>query len=447
MRHVALAISIILMTSALPVSAESLEQVLVDAYRQNPSLLAKQAELRATDEGLAEAMSFYRPRLSADAELGARSTDGDVSGVDRSENLAPRGVGVTITQPLFRGGRTMAGTALAQANILAGQADLKNTEQSTLLDAVGVYMDVLRDRAVVDLNQNNQRVLQRQLEATQDRFAVGELTRTDVAQSESRFERAKAGVITAQGQLLTSNARFARVVGRAPDAVLEAPPALPNLPADREQAVVTAKNNNPALLAAKFRHTAAQESIALTRGEELPEINLEGAASSRWDTTRDGDQVDDVSVLARLNFPFYQGGAVMARSRAAKQTASQRELETMATERLVAEQAGRAFDDWQTARANIDALNASLRAAEVALDGVRQEQEVGSRTILDVLDAEQELLDTKVSLVRAQRDQVVAAYGLQAAVGQLSAADLKLPVPYYDPSRHLDDTQYRWLGY
>jgi outer membrane protein len=447
MRKLAFSISMLAFMVAASARAETLDQALVDAYKQNPTLLAKQAELRATDESLAQAMSGYRPILSVDADAGRRKTDGDTSGVSRSETLNPRTAAVTVTQPVFRGGRTVAATGLANANIKAGQAELWDTEQATLLDAVTAYMDVMRDRAVVDLNLNNQRVLQRQLEATRDRFSVGELTRTDVAQSESRMERAKAGVITAQGQLATSQARFARIIGRAPSDVMEPPPALSDLPATREDAITAAKAVNPQYIAAQFRMQSAKQQVDLTRGEELPEINLQGQAASRWDSSRDGDQVDDVSVLAQLSFPFYQGGAVMARTRAAKQTASQRQLEVAAAERNVSEQAGRSFDDLQTARANIEAFNASLRAAEVALDGVRQEQEVGSRTILDVLDAEQELLDTKVSLVRAQRDQVVAAYTVLSAIGKLTAADLKLPVDLYNPDIHLRDTKYRWIGY
>lgn len=445
-------IMVLMVSYAANTAAENLDMALIDAYRQNPTLLAKQAELRAIDESLAEAMSGYRPSLRLDADTGYNRVESQ-SGItspgfgDRTENLRPRSAGVTLTQPLFRGGRTMAATNQANFNIQAGQADLWKTEQSVLLDAVTAYVDVWRDRAVVELNINNQKVLQRQLDAVQDRFAVGELTRTDVAQAESRLERARAGVITAQGNLLSSQTRFQRVVGRLPAETMQAVEILPDLPATRDDAVAAARQNNPLGLFAKFRHQAAKEAVDLVRGEELPEINLQGSANTRYDSSRRDDQSDDMSVLAQLSFPLYQGGAVMARSRAAKQTASQRQLETMAAEREVSELAGQNFDAYQTARANIEAFQASLRAAEIALDGVRQEQEVGSRTVLDVLDAEQELLDTKVNLLAAERDKTVAVYALYSSLGRLTAAQLRLPVEIYKPENHYEDTKYRWIGY
>ncbi len=431
---------------ALPARGEELQQALSDAYRMNPALAAKRAELRAIDEGLALALSGYRPSIGFDADLGAATThrDGAAGG---SESLNPRGAGITITQPLFRGFRTSAAVERAGHDIDAGIADLISTEQNILASAVEAYMDVLRDRAVLELTRNNQLVLQRQLDAIQDRFSIGEVTRTDIALGESRLERAKAAAISASGQLAASESRFFRIIGRAPDASLQTPPPWANLPESRDAAIELARQNNPSVLAAKAREKSAETQIGEIRGEELPEINLEGSASSDWNRSTDGDKVEEASLMARLNFPFYQGGGVMARTRAAKQTASQRRLEGDNVLRLATETASRAFDDLQTARANIGALQSTVLASEIALQGVREEQNVGSRTVIDVLDAEQELLDAQVGLVRARRDEVVSSYALLAAIGRLTAQAIALPVPVYDPSVHRNEIKGRWIGY
>ncbi len=428
--------------------AAGMFDALTDAYKQNPDLLAKRAQLRSIDESLAEALSGYRPSVSVDGEAGIAKTDssgGTFTAGD--ETLSPRAAAVTVKQPLFRGGRTLAASNQAEFDIKSGQADLMQTEQQVLLDAVTAYMDVLRDRSVVELNVGNKNVLDRQLKATEDRFSVGELSRTDIAQAESRLERAKAGLISAQGLLAASQTKFLKIIGYAPPSTMDDPPKILNLPSSRDEAIELAGKNNPQLLSAMFREKSAQEIVDKIRGEELPEVNLVGSASSSWEQVREGDQTDSASALVQLSFPFYQGGAVMARTRAAGETANQRRLEFVSAQRAVVDIAGRAWDDVATARANIDAFNAAIKAAEVALDGVRQEQDVGSRTVLDVLDAEQELLDAKVNLVRASRDHVVASYALLAAVGRLNAKDLNLGVEIYDPIAHYKSAKKTWFGY
>lgn len=435
---------------AMPISAhaETLADALADAYKQNPDLLAKRASLRATDEGVAAALSGYRPTVEISGSAGHSQIHTDTnSGTDKTRDLNPRGAELSVTQPVFRGFRTTAAVARAENDVLAEQSELRGTEQTVLLDAATAYMDVVRDRAVLELNKNNQKVLERQLKATRDRFEVGELTKTDVAQAESRMERARAAVITAEGVLASSQTKFQKVVGRMPSADLTAPDIWPNLPSSRAEALTLAEKQNPSVLAADYREKSARHAVDEVRGEELPEVKLRGSAASDWNKTSSGDQVDSLSVLAELSIPFYQGGAVMARTRAAQQTQNQYLLLRDSAVRSAAQLAGTAFDDLSTARANIDAYNAAIKAAEVALNGVRQEQEVGSRTILDVLDAEQELLDSQSNLVRAKRDEIVAAYNLLAAVGQLTAESMKLPVEFYDPERHLKNSKTKWYGY
>ncbi|TAH33056.1 MAG: type I secretion protein TolC [Alphaproteobacteria bacterium] len=444
--HLLLGIGLILPVSA---HAETLQEAMLDAYKQNPTLQAKRVELRAVDETLAEALSGYRPTVSLDANAGISKSDSNSSSLTSSndDTLTPRAAALTVVQPLFRGGRTVAATNRAEFDIQSTRAELHQTEQQILLSAVAAYMDVLHDRAVVELNQNNQNVLERQLKATEDRFTVGELSRTDVSQAESRVERAKAGVITAQGQVATSQARYERIVGHLPGPEINHPVALTGLPASRQEAIEQAEKNNPQIQSAIFREKSAKESVDEIRGLELPEVSLTGSVSSSWEQFRDGDQTDESSALVQLSFPFYQGGAVMARTRAAGEVANQRRLQLTEANRAVAELAGSAWDDLATARANIEAYQASIKAAEIALEGVKQEQEVGSRTVLDVLDAEQELLDARVSLVLAQRNEVIASYALLAAVGRLTAQDLKLTDEIYDPMQHYKNTRTRWFGY
>ena len=429
---------------ARPAMAETLAEALADAYRQNPDLLAKRAELRAIDESLPAARSGYFPKLSIDGSAGlsrvdssgfASSSSSSFS-IDGNRRLNPKNAEISVTQPIYRGGRTVAATARARSDILAGQNDLAKTEQAVLLDAVTAFMDVLRDRAVLELNQNNEKVLKRQLDATTDRFNVGELSRTDVAQSESRAARATAGVVTAQGQLAVSETRFLKIIGRLPVGDMVVPDPATGLPGTRDDALSMAVANNPAIAAARMQQQSAAFAVDEVSGRELPELNLKGAASTARERSRERDQQDSYSLLAQLSFPFYQGGAVAAETRQAREIASQKQLQILSATRQVTEQAAQAWDDWNTAKANIDAYNAAIKSAETALTGVREEQQVGSRSVLDLLDAEQELLDAKVSLVRARRDGIVASYAILSAIGKLNAADLKLAVDIYNPLQH-----------
>lgn len=423
-------------------AAQTLIDVLGEAYTNNPRLQSERARLRATDEQLPQALSNWRPQVVVDGSAGKQLSQRD-PGVNT--NTGPRSVGVRLTQPLFRGFRTVAETRRARNRIAAERGSLLSTEQFVLEDVVNAFSDVVRDRAVLELNRGNEAVVARNLEATQDRFRVGELTRTDVSQAEARLARASADRIRAEGNLEVSRAAFKNVVGFEAGSLIAAD--VPGgLPLTKDTAREAARTNNPSVITAEFFERAARDDIDLVTGELYPTLDLNGSANTATDVAGRNVDSDNQSITANLTVPLYQSGDVFSRVRAAKQTAS-RLLQDLAQARRDAENDGSdAFDNLDTARAQSRAFQAEVDAQTIALEGVNQEQRVGSRTVLDVLDAEQELLDAQVNLVRAQRDTIVAAYDLLSAVGALTAKDLGLPVELYDFAENFDAVRNRFFG-
>ena len=433
--------------SAGPAAAQSFIDALVQAYSTNPRLETERARLRATDEQLPQALSNWRPVVISNGFVGAQRTESNpANGTSTTTNQTPRGADLTVSQPVFRGFRTQAETRRANDNIAAGRAVLLATEQDVLFDAVEAYANVLRERAVLDLTINNERVLARQLEATQDRFDVGELTRTDVAQAESRVSRATSDRIGAENDLATSEAQFKNIVGLAPGELEIPAPPDELLPVSLADAIDMAVANNPDVIGAEFRERSARNDIDLVRGELLPQVTLDGLLSVDDDSSLvDGDR-NRASITANLRVPLYQSGSVYSRVREAKQVASQRMLELADQLRETERAATDTWENLQGSRASVVSFLEEVRAQEIALEGVREEQRVGARTILDVLDAEQELLDARVGLVQAQRDALVDSYDVLSAVGRLTAEDLKLPVEIYDFSRNLDAVRNKLFG-
>lgn len=432
------------LTAGLPVRAQTLEEALIQTYQTNPTLSAARAQLRATNERVPQALSGWRPLIEATGSAG-KAIDDDVRPNPGSEGRSPASADLTITQPLYRGGRTVAGTERAENEVLAQRSRLAITEQDVLLSAVTAYADVWRDQSVLQLNLNNEQVLTRQLEATRDRFDVGELTRTDVAQSESRLSSAIADRIGAQGNLSSSRATFENVIGFFPGE-LEQPPVPQRLPESQQAIVDLAESANPAVLASSFDELAALRSVREVAGELLPSVELQGSVGYQHERTSRTSEGSSAEVLAVVRVPLYQQGSVSSRVREAKQVASQRRLQVREAIRQARDDAISAWESLQTARAQIAALQESVRANAIALEGVRQENAVGARTILDVLDAEQELLDAQVGLVSAQRDEVVAAYSVLSAIGRMTAADLGLGTEIYDPEADYREVREKWFG-
>jgi len=444
----AAALSALLLVS--PASAESLTDALAAAYQSNPDLLSARAQQRATDEQVPQALSGWLPTVTAQGSYGAaRKRFATTSGAAlATTHTRPLTGAVTLDQNIFASGRTVASTNAAEYTVAAGRDVLLNAEQQTLLNAVTAYMDVIAGEGVVELTKNNVDVLTRQLAATKDRFRVGELTRTDVAQSEARLSGSRTALAQAEAQLTAARSAYAKVIGHAPG-TLEKPATNNLVPQSEEQAREAALASNPVIQAARNTEKARRSAVSVAKTALLPSIDLQAQYSYGRETTT-GIRIhhgDESSVVGVLTIPLFQGGAEYSKIREAKELHSQSMIEIAVAERAVSESVANAWEAVRSARASINSSEEQVKANEIALEGVKQEEEVGSQTTLDVLNAEQELLNARVTLVSAQRNLAVADYGLLASTGQLTAKSLKLPVKYYDPKDNYDDVHYKFIGY
>lgn len=436
---VALAGSVSLLAVPATAHAQSLEDTLTTAYNSNPSLQAERARLRATEEGEVQARSARLPNVSADASISRQHTESQstfvIGGTPVASNSesdsTPKNYSLSASQSIYRGGRTDGAIDQASALVMAGREGLRAVEQTVLVDAVTAFMDVRRDQEVVSIRRNNVDVLAQQLQAARDRFEVGEITRTDVAQAEARLSGAQAQLSAAQAQLAASRAAYQRVTGEPP-ATLEEPPALPPLPDALADAAEFAFNNSPQLLAAQYSEEAARHAIRVARGALRPEVSIQATASASRDSSFSGDERDSTSVVGRVSMPIFTGGLNRSRVRAAVAQEEQARHQVREARRVVTEGVTNAWSGYVTSLAVIESSQQAVRANEIALEGVQQEAFVGIRTTLDVLNAEQELLDSRLTLVTAERDSYVAGYRLLQAMGLLSAEGLGLDVQPYE---------------
>lgn len=428
-------------------SAETLRQALLSAYKWNPQLDAQRAALRATDESVPQARSNYRPSLtfSADASVQQNNTSPDTVGEGRSY---PGSYTFTLNQQIFRGFRTRNAVNAAEANVRAGRETLRSVEQTVLLSAVTAYMNVVRDTAVVRLRENNVRVLSRNLKATQDRFSVGEVTRTDVAQSRARRAGAVSDLDLARANLKTSRANYERVIGHVPRRLRS--PSLPGrlLPKTLKVATIRAERENPSIVSALYLEQAARYNVNEIAGELLPTVDVDATYSNAYagGGATSFAQTETGTVTGRLTVPLYQRGAVSSRVRQAKHTHVQRMQEVEDNRTQARESAIAAWSQLNASRAQLRSANSQVQANRIALSGVREEEKVGQRTLLDVLDAEQELLDSQVELVTTQRDLIVNGYTLISSTGRLTAQDISLSGKIYDPEAHYHKIRRKWFG-
>jgi TolC family type I secretion outer membrane protein len=423
--------------------AQSLEQALVSAYLTNPQLEAQRAALRATDELVPEALSGWRPTVQA--EGAAIYNDADRSGLDESETFTTLQSSLAVDQELYSGGETVANTRRAERLVRVERARLVVVEQDVLLQAVTVYTDLLAARAVLDFANQNEERLRRQLQATRDRFEVGEVTRTDVAQADARLSGSISDRIDAEGAVATAIAGYRRVINQEP-AGLVVPPPLSLLPASEDEAQLLAEDLNPNIAAAQYNLAAARADVDVAESALLPTLSVRGELAYARDPTEVLDWRRDASIGANLSVPLYQGGGEYARVRQTKQTVRQRRDDLEDTLRAVRDEVTAAWEALVTATSRIESIAAQVRANEIAVEGSRQEALVGQRTTLDVLDQESDLFQSQVDLVAARRDQIVASYRLKAAVGQLTAAGIELPVQPYDSEAYYDGARNRWIG-
>jgi len=436
MRGRLLAAGVAAMAMAAAADAQTLRDALLKTYATNPTIMAQRAQLRGLDEGVAIARAGRRPQISGTAGVNQNLLR---TGGGNGRNL---NAGIDISYPIFEGGRSRNQVAAANERVLAGRASLRATEGDVFTEAVGAYMDVIRDRSIVSLNRNQVRVLETNLQATRDRFEVGDLTRTDVAQSEARLALARSTLATAEGRLEGSEENFRRVIGELPDE-LQPPPALPLMPRTPEQAVDIALANNSDLIAIAAQIRAAGRDISVARADRLPTVsgvsqsgytNYLGTADEQFGGTGNRNSITNSAIGVQARIPIYQGGIVSGRVRQAQAFQSQLLERGIETERLVVANTRAAFASYQASLEAIESNEVAVAANTLALEGTRAEQTVGTRNVLDVLNAEQELLNSQVALVTARRDAYVAGFALLNAMGRAEAEDLNLDGgALYDP--------------
>ena len=451
----AAASSVLALATTMPAQAATLREALVDVYRGNPTLTGARAGQRVIDENVPIAKSGGLPQVGSSAsysEFVLRGINGSFSPARALSG------GVNLNVPLYQGGAVRNSIRAADARVDAGRAQLRSTEANIFVQAVGAYMDVIRDLAIVELNRGNVRVLQTNVRASNDRFEVGDLTRTDVAQSEARLRIAESQLQSALAQLDSSRESYLRLVGVIPEA-LEPPPPLPAFPTTADAAADVAIENNPDLLAVRAAARAANNDIGVARASRLPTLSAvasgnyldyvgsrPGTVVSTDPSTGAGSGVGVVVQSARqsqitstvglqASLPLFQGGLPAARIRQAQARSSQAIEQIALVERSVIADSRATYSLYAAALGVIASSEGAVAANELALEGVRAENSVGTRNVLDVLNAEQELLNSRVQLVTARRDAYVAGFALLAALGRAEARDLGLDGgPLYDPA-------------
>ncbi len=444
------------------VSAQSLQSALVQAYQTNPQLNAQRALARVADEAVPQALSGYRPRLSVTASAAdqfsstsSRSTD-VIPGTNRavpvgppvtlSGEFTPYALGATATQTLFNGFQTANRTRLAEGQVSSAREALRVMEQTVLLSAATVYMDVLRDTAIAEVQRSNVRVLNETLRQTRDRFNVGEVTRTDVAQSEAQLAAGQFQLLTAEANLNANRANFRRVIGRDAGTLTAAAPvdrlAPPTLPA----AILVGLEQNPNVTAAMYGIDIANLQVKINEGVLFPTVTLTGSTQRIWNGSVTQVEQTTWAIGSSVTVPLYQGGGEYSLIRQSKETLAQQRLNLEQVRDQTRQSVAQAWGQVQATKAQIDAAQAQVRSSETALNGVREEARVGQRTTLDVLNAQQALVNARVTLVTAQRDRVVASYTLLNSVGVLSPQMLGLVTPIYDPRIHYHQIRDSWAG-
>jgi TolC family type I secretion outer membrane protein len=429
-----------------PVYAETLQEALALAYTNNPALQAERAKLRSVDEGVPEALSGWRPSASAQADGGLAHQSFDTT----SGNLKPYDTSVTLSQPLYRGGRTVAAMRQADENVLQERAQLTDTEQTVLVNAATAYLDMLQDQAILDLQAENQTTLEKYVAEAKERTRLGEKTHTDISQAESRLARAHADRNTAEVNLRIARSAYVRFAGQ-PSGPFAPPDLKLSLPPTQDAAIDQAVMHAPAVVAAEHAARAGAANIEAVRGNLLPEVSLQGSVANTWNENVPEQNINDNrtandQVLMQVKLPLYTGGADYARLRAAYQDRGEKLRDFDEAKREAQERAEQAWEQVQTTAENISLRQQQITAAQAALDGMTQEERVGDRTSTDRLNADQELLDSRVAEIQAEHDHTVATIQMTAATGDFTAEKLALKVDLYDPDRHYNESHRRWFG-
>jgi outer membrane protein len=441
--------------------ADTLPGALIQAYVNNPQLNSQRAVVRATDEGVPQALSGYKPRVTATGSVGQQYTSGVSRTTVASGPLAgtpnyprigagytPSSVGVTVNQTLYNGLQTANRTRQAESNTSIARETLRVTEQTILLNAATVYMDLLRDGALLELQRRNVEVLQEQLRQTRDRFIVGEVTRTDVAQAETNLAAGRASVLSAEAQYARSKATYRQVIGVEPGTLAPGAPIDRLSPSRLPVAIEIARARHPSVGVAMFGIDFAVLQVKINEGTLYPTATLSGSVQQQWETdlTRQALQQFNAFVLGQLSVPIYQGGGEYSLIRQAKETVGQKRIDLDTARDAAQANVVTVWAQLEAAKAQILATQAQVASAEIALNGVREEARVGQRTTLDVLNAIIVLVNARTATVTAQHDRVVASYNLLAGVGELNLPKLGLNIPLYDPMVHYEQVRDAWAG-
>lgn len=435
--------------------ADTIDAALVRAYQGNPQLNAERARARGIDESVPSALSGYRPRINATASVGEQyldtltktTTPGQVVPryTDQRGYNAPRSVGANITQPLFNA-QTPNRVRVAESQVFAGREALRVLEQTVLLTAATIYMDFLRDSAIVEVRNSNVRVLEQTLKQVQDRFSVGEVTRTDVAQSEARLALGRTELLTAESTLTTTRANFRRIIGNEPSNLQPGAPVDRLLPRSLGGAIELGLLYNPSVTAAMHGIDVAFLTVKVSEGALFPTVNLVASIQASYESSLVSLKSINAAAAAQVQVPIYQGGAEYALIRQGKETLAQQRLALDQTRDQTRATVVQTWGQLQAAKAQILSAQAQVTASETALNGVREEARVGQRTTLDVLNAQQALVEARIQIVTAQHARVVASYSALAAIGKLSPQVLGLPTTVYDPSVHYHQVRDSWIG-
>jgi outer membrane protein len=446
---------VLLAIGANPVRADTIDAALVRAYQDNPQLNAQRAQVRFTDENVPQALSGYRPRVAITASAGTQYIDTQTTTGGNANNLvktdfhgvnAPRSIGGTVTQTLFNGYQTANRTRVAESQVSGAREGLRVLEQTVLLNAATIYMDYLRDAAIVEVQKSNVRVLEQTLKQTQDRFNVGEVTRTDVAQSEAQLAAGRTQLLTAESNLVTTRANFRRIIGNEPQALAPGSPVDRFLPATLAGAVDLGLTENPNVTAAMFGIDVGFLQVKVNEGALLPTVTLQGSVQQSYEQTLTVFRTFGASAIAQLSVPVYQGGAEYSLIRQSKENLAQQRLNLEQVRDQTRSNVVTAWGQLVAGKAQVASAQAQVTASEIALNGVREEAKAGQRTTLDVLNAQQALVNARVALVTAQHDRVVASYAVLNAVGRLAPQVLGLRTTVYDPSVHYHEVRDSWAG-
>lgn len=438
-------VAAVLMLSSYQAAAETLRQAMTGAYQHNPRLDAERARLRATDEDVPRAISGFRPRVTGSADTGHQKIESNPrTTADGGGN--PWGYSLNVSQSVFSGFRTVHSVNEAEALVRAGRENLRNIEQQVLLECLTAYADVVRDQAIVRLRERIVQSLTRVLAAAEERRAVREVTTTDVAQARARRARALSQLDQVRGSMKSSRASFEKACGHAPNSLSPPTPPTSFLPKSLAEAMATSERESPNLVSAMYREQAARHEIGKIRGELLPEVRLEASYGNRHNGSQTVDQQETTSVTGRVSIPLYEGGETYARVRQSKHThvARLQEIEQARAETLA--NVTQAWSRYTSARAQLKSDMVQVDANRAVVDGVREEEKAGQRTILDLLNAEQELLDAEVQVLVTRRDLVVMGYTLIGQTGRLTAVDLGLVDSAYDANAHYEEVRAKWFG-